>query len=591
MARSEGGIEEAAGDRGLLGLPFREIWCVDFEFQANDGNRPTVHCMVAKEVRSGRLLRLWADELGDEPPFDIGPESLFVAYFASAEMGCFLSLGWELPARVLDLFVEFRCMTNGKNLTLGRGLIGALAHHGLSSIPCAEKEEMRELAIRGGPFTEQEKLDLLDYCQTDVDALPPLLERILLHVNRTELGLGQALLRGRYMRAVAHMEHVGVPMDVEYLEAIRASWDDIKLGLIEEVDKDFGVYQGTSFIAAKFVKFLERTGLPWPVLESGSPKLDSDTFRDMSKAYPQLAPLKELRSSLGELRLNSIQVGSDGRNRTLISPFSSRSGRNQPSNSRFVFGPSVWIRNLIVAPEGRALAYLDWKSQEVWIAAVLSGDEAMMASLLSGDPYLSFAKMSGLAPEDATKATHGDVRDQCKTAVLGTNYGMGPDLLRTRTGLTRIAARDVLDRLRRVYPVYFKWVDRHIDRAQLELSMNTCFGWTQHVVDGLSPNAIRNFPMQAHGAEMMRLAACLLTEAGIDVCAPIHDAFLIEGPEETIADTIELASKLMREASAVILGGVEVGVDAKVIMPGERYSDERGTVMWAKVCELTGLEP
>ena len=36
--------------------------------------------------------------------------------------------------------------------------------------------------------------------------------------------------------------------------------------------------------------------------------------------------------------------------------------------------------------------------------------------------------------------------------------------------------------------------------------------------------------MQANGAEMMRLAAIAATEAGIEVCAPVHDAFLIAAP-------------------------------------------------------------
>ena len=42
------------------------------------------------------------------PPYPIGPDVLFVAYFASAELGCHLALGWPLPARVLDLYAEFR---------------------------------------------------------------------------------------------------------------------------------------------------------------------------------------------------------------------------------------------------------------------------------------------------------------------------------------------------------------------------------------------------------------------------------------------------------------------------------------------------
>ena len=106
-------------------------------------------------------------------------------------------------------------------------------------------------------------------------------------------------------------------------------------------------------------------------------KLDRDAFSAMSKRHPQIHPLYELRKTLGELRLNSLAVGDYGRNRTLLSPFSSKTGRNQPSTSKFVFGPSKWFRGLIKPTEGTALAYLDWGSQEIAIAAALFGDNLL----------------------------------------------------------------------------------------------------------------------------------------------------------------------------------------------------------------------
>ena len=104
---------------------FREIWCVDFEFSAPSGEIPEVICLVAWELVSNRKLRIWQDELEgmDGPPYAIDADALFVAYYASAEMGCHLALGWELPENVLDLFTEFRSATNGLKLTCGAGLL------------------------------------------------------------------------------------------------------------------------------------------------------------------------------------------------------------------------------------------------------------------------------------------------------------------------------------------------------------------------------------------------------------------------------------------------------------------------------------
>ena len=70
---------------------------------------------------------------------------------------------------------------------------------------------------------------------------------------------------------------------------------------------------------------------------------------------------------------------------------------------------------------------MDWSSQEIAIAGALSGDDALWKAYESGDPYIEFAKQAGLAPPDATKQSHKEIRQACKSIVLGVNYGMGPE--------------------------------------------------------------------------------------------------------------------------------------------------------------------
>src|SRR5438876_1848471 len=156
---------------------FREVVLADFEFHAPPGERPTPVCLVAHELGSGRTHRLWQDDLQrlPEPPYSVGSDCLFVAYYASAEFSCHLALGWPLPANVLDLFVEFRTLTNGRSTPQGAGLLGALTYFGLDAMGAAEKESMRDLAIRGGPWTNEERAALLQYCESDVLALGKLL--------------------------------------------------------------------------------------------------------------------------------------------------------------------------------------------------------------------------------------------------------------------------------------------------------------------------------------------------------------------------------------------------------------------------------
>src|SRR5271165_2018237 len=428
-------------DSGPPAYPYREIWATDFEFHAPPGHNPEPICMVARELRSGRTLRLWQHELEALPraPFDTGPDSLLVAFYASAEIGCFLALGWPVPENILDFYVEFRNLTNGLPLPCGAGLLGALAHFGLGGLEAAEKADMRSLAMRGGPYTADEQADLLAYCEGDVNALARLYPHMLPHID-----LPRALLRGRYMAAAAAIEQNGVPIDTATLERLRANWGHIQDALIAEVDKDYGVYDGRTFKRARFEDYLVRNGIAWPRLASGVLDMQDDTFRDMARAHLQISPLRELRAALSELRLNALAVGPDSRNRTLLSAFSSRTGRNQPSNAKFIFGPAVWLRSLIQPMPGSALAYIDWSQQEFGIAAALSGDLAMQAAYLSGDPYLEFARQAGAVPREATKTTHGAERERFKQCVLAVQYGMGADSLAQRIGQSPAHAAELL---------------------------------------------------------------------------------------------------------------------------------------------------
>ena len=143
----------------LDALPFRQIVAIDFEFEfgghattddANrSGERPRPVCMVAKELRSGQTWRIWRGDFGSAPPFPVDASTVIVAYYASAELGGFRALGWPTPARVLDLFTEFRNRTNGRPLPAGRGLLGALVYFNLDTIGADEKNAMRLLDLAG----------------------------------------------------------------------------------------------------------------------------------------------------------------------------------------------------------------------------------------------------------------------------------------------------------------------------------------------------------------------------------------------------------------------------------------------------------
>lgn len=103
----------------------------------------------------------------------------------------------------------------------------------------------------------------------------------------------------------------------------------------------------------------------------------------------------------------------------------------------------------------------------------------------------------------------------------------------------------------------------------------------------VNPRSPLNWPMQANGAEMMRLACCLLTEQGVMVCCPVHDALLVEGPLEDIDSIVASTRAAMERASALVLGaGYVVKTDVEVVVYPNRYRDEAGGDMWDRVLTI-----
>jgi DNA polymerase I-like protein with 3'-5' exonuclease and polymerase domains len=247
---------------------------------------------------------------------------------------------------------------------------------------------------------------------------------------------------------------------------------------------------------------------------------------------------------------------------------------------------------LIKPPPGHAVAYIDWSSQEVGIAAALSGDETMMADFRSGDPYIAFGIGAGILPPNATKKSHEAERTAIKACVLGMQYGMGEFTLASRIGKSDFEARQLVRAHRERYHKFWMMAEGAVACAMQGRSLQTVFGWTVHPGPYSKERSMLNFPMQANGAEMMRVAACLATERGIEVCAPVHDAFLIGAPIERIEEDTRAMQAIMEEAARIVLDGFTIKTDTTIVRYPDRYMDEkRGRTMWDRVMKLLSQSP
>lgn len=565
--------------------PPSKVWSVDFEYGTDENFRPIPICMVAREIYSGELHRVW---LWDDPPSDcpIGfTQALYTAYNASAEMNCHLKLGWNFPNCIVDLFAEYSAKKAGLS-PQPKSLLDALSNYGISGISAGEKKEMRDLCIRGGPYTMKEREDILDYCQSDVDATAKLFLKMWPEISEN---FSPALWRGEYAKAVAKIEANGIPLDARNLRRIQNAWPEVRRQMIRSVDAKYNVYDGDSFKEIKFSDFLDKVGIDWPRLESGRLDLKARTFSDMSKREPCVHALHELRKTLSGLTIQDIPVGLDNRNHFAVLPYRAKTGRNQPKGKEFIFSGAKWLRHLIRPEPGTALAYIDWSGQEFGIAAHQSGDPSMISAYESGDPHLAFAKFAGAVPMDATKETHPEERKIFKVANLGILMGMGVPGLSTQLGNREARASQLLRAHREVFPDYWSWSENNLNHYLDGHPLYGAMGWPLNPSSGTKTTTARNFKLQANGAEMMRLAAIAITAKGIRVCCPVHDAFLIEAPLDEVDEVVESVQTSMAEASSVVLGGPQIRTDVDIFKYPESYVEPDGRAMWELVNKLTDL--
>ena len=177
---------------------------------------------------------------------------------------------------------------------------------------------------------------------------------------------------------------------------------------------------------------------------------------------------------------------------------------------------------------------------------LLSGDQALMSAYNDGDVYYALAKLCGLTSDNDKKRWKNEnqtTRQRMKSLQLGINYGMG--IMSLAKGLDRhpLIASAVIDKHKRQYPRFWDWRADAVNSAMLERQMESVFGWPVYLSHSPNERSLYNFPMQANGAEMLRIAAVKMCEAGIVPNMLIHDGLLIEATDE---GQIDHAREIMR---------------------------------------------
>jgi hypothetical protein len=197
----------------------------DFEYEISPGGLPVVLCMVAyvldENLRHVRTIRRWRGEFGPLPPFDIGPDTLFVAYSAWAEMTCFLVLGWPFPVHIYDQHTAYLASSNvllpyepeEPRKKPRKRLSDACRAHCIEGWERIDKEVISK-AIGEGTWHQQfSPQEIVEYCEEDVRMSTKLLRAQLRSNHGADVD--HVLAWSNYSaKAIARIQARGMPIDL-----------------------------------------------------------------------------------------------------------------------------------------------------------------------------------------------------------------------------------------------------------------------------------------------------------------------------------------------------------------------------------------
>lgn len=487
-----------------------------------------------------------------------------------------------------------------------------------------EKDEVRDLIIsKPKTFTKTQKQRILDYCESDIKYLYNLAKAQMTQYKKLKKSgikfkktckwslSKQIYKRGEFAVRCAQMEKIGYPVDIPQMKNLTDSVGFIIREIQKDINKQFPSFKIFQFdrknanlvFKQKETKDAIKKLYPhlidkWMLTDTGELSLSLKAFEkhfsfkyDFPRGHLGAQIIRFLKTKQnfngflpnrdGKKKKNIWDsTGSDGRVRVYANPYGGQTSRSQYGSTEFMFLKSAWIRTLVKPIPGRVILDIDYGSEEYLIGAVLAQDKNMIDSYHSGDPYLSFAKLSGMVPQNATKKTHSKERGAAKSTTLGVGYGMGSYSLANKltedTGekYSVEKAQDLIDKFFQTYsdfnhykkeimreyyiPNYWDFVLTKrkklegMTRPERNIKENT--GWLQTPCGWVlfphndNQRSVTNFPLQSYGASIIRKAVEICQDKGLDVLFSLHDAAAVEVDLENYLEKADIFAESMFEA-------------------------------------------
>ena len=394
-----------------------------------------------------------------------------------------------------------------------------------------------------------------------------------------------------YAIAMAEASLKGIRFDTcgwDRLQTLAPTYRD----RLRAVLKDYGYdHDGVGIGDLAFVHLIRNLELEseWPRTPTGklSTKEDEMKIAATRHSHPALEALRKqvafdgfMGQDIGRL------VDLDGRVRCGILPLAQRTGRTSTVAPNLMGVPGE-LRPLLLPDESCCFLHFDYSQQEPGVAGYVSGDDTLMSDFATGDVYVNLGLRLGLINNSMPESEKRRIRNGVlKSLMLAILYGMGVQSISKRLSLSHRDATVILSNFQRTYPRLFDWLKRFV-AASLER------GWAENIIGfraafnvpvgfsrGHIARSCQNFPIQSSAAACFQLTGVYLDQFGSDIRLPMHDAYLINVPDDPQA----MADEHQRIASATTFANNQ-------LFPGLAVKcDVHSLRCFAKDCNEKSLE-
>ena len=507
---------------------------------------------------------LWSSE---DNPWD--DENLYVVYFGEAEWSCFYELEWQIPKNIIDLYVEYKIARNGLSDSFSLESV-AREEQLESNYKEGDKSDLR-VRLGEDKVSWEEQEEVARYNIEDVEVTANLYD--LLEPAFDNSGTGP-LKRGQTTAIAAKIGRRGYPIDTQSWYKFKEKFDAVIEKILSKAHEKTGCFpdkkDGRKFDHAAFVSLVSKLGIDnWPTTEtSGALMIDQASLRRFER-YPEIKLLKEALFLKNSTKLKDMPVDrKDSRSKTYASYYGTKTGRATPSTSRHLPNMPPCFTPFMVPRYDKPIIKVDYEQQEFAIAAVLSGDDAMIKCYESGDPYLQLGKDAGVIPDFADK--HHPKRAMYKTVSFMTLYGASTKSMAMDMNEPIEVAEMAMADHQRIFNKFWSWQEEYMDSFtfncqakvpnddwRYQIKEGTTFRkWGEQ--KGYSVNTIRNWIIQATGAAILYEAVRLVDAAGYRIIGTMHDEIIVEGNSNDVVDTgrasMEAIKELMADAAENIIG-------------------------------------